>query len=126
MYGCVSNALVSQIDFVASFAALLNVEVPEDQAIDSRDNLAALLGQDAVGLPFMIEEARRLALRMGAWKYVARRGKQGNKGKEQLFDLSRDIGEANDVAADHPEKLAELRQLLAQLKASEAGVRGYR
>ena len=117
----VSNALVNQIDFVASFAALLDVDVPADQAIDSRDSLAALLGADADGLPFMIEEARRLALRKGKWKYVAKRGK---KGQEQLFDLSTDVGEANDVASQHPETVAELRQMLAQLKSSKAGVRG--
>jgi len=116
-----SAALVSQIDFVASFAAMLDVEVPEDQAIDSRNNLAALLGEDEVGLPFMIEEARRLALRRGKWKYIVARGK---KGAEQLFDLSSDIGETTNLAAEYPEKVAELRQMLRQLKASKAGVRG--
>ena len=118
----VSNALVNQIDFVASFAAMLEVDVAEDQAMDSRDSLSALLGKDAVGLPFMIEEARRLAVRKGSWKYVAPRGKDG---KEQLFDLANDIGEQSNVAAQHPEKLAELRELLAQLKASNTGVRGH-
>lgn len=118
----VCDALVNQIDFVASFAAMLDVDLAVDQAIDSRDSLAALLGKDTVGLPFMIEEARRLALRKGSWKYVAPRGK---KGKELLFDLSSDIGEQNNVAAQHPEKLLELRQLLAELKASKNGVRGH-
>jgi len=117
----VSDALVSQIDFVASFAGMLGLELKPDQAIDSRDSLAALVGEDTEGLPFMIEEARRLAVRKGSWKYVAPRGK---KGKAQLFDLANDIGEQHNVAGDNPEKLAELRQLLKQLRSSKSGVRG--
>jgi len=117
-----SHALVNQIDFLASFAALLEVPVAKDQAIDSRDSLAALLGKDATGLPFMIEEAGTLAVRKGNWKYVAARGK---KGEAQLFDLVEDIGEQHNVAGEHPERVAELAQLLEQLMASAHGVRGH-
>ena len=117
----VSNALVNQIDFVASFASLLKVELQKDQAIDSRDNLRALLGKDEVGLPYMIEEARRLAVRVGQWKFVKPRGK---KGQELLFDLKSDVGEQNNVAASHPDKVRQLRALLEQLQLSKFGVRG--
>ena len=30
----------------------------------------------------------------------------------QIFDLSRDIGESDDLSSSHPEKLAELKQRL--------------
>lgn len=116
-----SPALVSQIDFVASFASLLKVDLPRDQAIDSRDNLAALLGKDRVGLPYMIEEARRLAVRVGNWKLLMPRGK---KGKPQLYDLASDPGEQRDVAGSHPDKVAQLRTLLQQLRGARHGVRG--
>jgi arylsulfatase A len=118
----VSTALVNQIDFVASFAAMLKVSLPADQAIDSRDNLAALLGKDQAGLPFMIEEAGTLAIRQGTWKYVAPRGK---KGQEQLFDLAQDVGEQHNVAAKHPERVQRLKQLLQELQAATGGVRGH-
>ena len=117
-----SSALVNQIDFVASFAALLKFELAADQAIDSRNNMAALLGEDVVGLPFMIEEAGTLAVRRGDWKYVAARGP---KGVEQLYDLSTDIGERHDLAAEHPERVTQLKQLLDQLQTAKHGVRGH-
>ena len=117
----VSGALVNQIDFLASFASLLKVDLKKDQAIDSRDSLRALLGQDKIGLPYMIEEARQLAVRVGSWKFVKPRGK---KRKAQLFDLKSDIGEQHNVADSHPDKVRQLRVLLEQLQASEYGVRG--
>ena len=117
-----SSALVNQIDFVASFAAMLKFELAADQAIDSRNNMAALLGEDAVGLPLMIEEAGTLAVRRGDWKYVAARGP---KGVEQLYDLSTDIGEQHDLAAEHPERVTQLKQLLEHLKSAKHGVRGH-
>ena len=107
---------------MASFAALLKFELAADQAIDSRNNMAALLGEDAVGLPFMIEEAGTLAVRRGDWKYVAARGP---KGVEQLYNLSTDIGERHDLAAEHPERVTQLKQLLDQLQTAKNGARGH-
>jgi arylsulfatase A-like enzyme len=117
----VSGALVNQIDFLASFASLLKVDLKKDQAIDSRDSLRALLGQDEIGVPYMIEEARQLAVRVGSWKFVKPRGK---KRKAQLFNLESDIGEQHNVADSHPDKVRQLRVLLEQLQASKYGVRG--
>jgi arylsulfatase A-like enzyme len=42
--------------------------------------------------------------RVGDWKLV-----QNGDGKEMLFNLADDIGEKNDLAAKHPDKLKELR-----------------
>jgi len=119
----VSDATVNQIDLLASFAALLDFELPDDQAIDSRDTLAAFLGEDPDGVPFLIEEARRLALRVGDWKFVQRRGR---KGAPELYDLANDVGEQRDLAGEQPQRLAEMRAMLDALVKSERGVRGYR
>ncbi len=124
----VSDALVSQIDLLASFAQLLGHELGAEQAIDSRATLGAFLGEDATGLPFMIEEARTLALRQGHWKFIRPRGKRGqDRGVGgQLFDLQSDIGEQNDVSAEHPERAAAMRSLLAELTADARGIRQRR
>lgn len=114
-----SSAVVNQIDFIASFAALLDIELQDDQAIDSRNILPALLGQTEQGLPYMIEEARGLALRRGQWKYVRGRGKQPG----QLYNLKTDIGEQNNVAAEHPDVVDEMDELLQKLIDAEQGVR---
>jgi len=60
----VSKALVNQIDFLASFAALLGIALKETQGIDSRNSLAALIGDDDEGMPYMIEEHAEKAAEM--------------------------------------------------------------
>ncbi len=122
-----SKALVNQVDFLSSFSSLLEVEIPEGEAIDSRDMMKAFMGEDSEGLPYMIEEALKLrALRMGDYKYiqaVERRGKVG-KGKAgkavkaqqaALYDLSKDPGELENVISQFPEKAAEMKALLEKL-----------
>jgi len=115
-----SSALVNQIDLLASFAALLEVELPDGEAGDSRNTLKAFLGQDGDGLPFMIEEAGRFrrALREGDWKYIApgtRKGKRGAATEAALYDLSDDPGELKNVVAAHPERAASMAKMLQGL-----------
>jgi arylsulfatase A-like enzyme len=93
-----SGALVSQIDFIASFANLLELELPDDAAVDSRDTLAAFLGEDPEGLPFMLEEAQRdRALRRGDWKFI-----QFEK-RQALYNLEEDPSESKNCIAENPE-----------------------
>ncbi len=54
-----SNALVSQVDYLASFAALTNQKIADGQAPDSEDHLAALIGADPVGRSSLIEQKTR-------------------------------------------------------------------
>ncbi len=109
-----SEALVSQVDFLASFAALLNVDVPKDQATDSRNMMSAFLGKDRQGRPHLIEEGYwKLALRKGAWKYIALDEK--HKKKAELYNLDEDISEQDDLLDRHPEVAAEMARLLQSL-----------
>jgi len=124
-----SNALVSQMDFIASFAKLLAVELDETQARDSRDNLNAFLGKDENGLPYMIEEAGQLALRQGSWKYVSTRrvGQSSGKMKKkkgakvktkvegELYNLKDDIAEKKNVIGNYPERAKKMADLLKKL-----------
>jgi arylsulfatase A-like enzyme len=120
----VSGALVSHIDFLASFAALAGVTPPS--GTDSRDALHVLLGKKAAGRDFVVEQGiSGLALRSGNWKFIpANTGnakfktmRSGNDPKPQLYDLSKDPGETKNLAAKHPEKLKELAAKLEALKA---------
>ena len=52
------------------------------------------------------------AVRDGKWKYVRKR--EGGKLDQWVFDLSKDIGEKNDLSAQRPEILASLKSKLAQ------------
>lgn len=114
-----TDALVNQIDFLHSFARLLGLDLPDGAAVDSRNTLSAFLGRSEQGLPFMIEEAANaLALRKDNWKYIefhASKYKPKPRSSE-LYDLSEDIAEANNVIKDHPEIAESLKVQLHALQ----------
>jgi len=112
-----SDALVNQIDFIASFAKLLNIDLADDQAFDSHDTLDALLGKSQTGRTTMLEEARGLALREGNWKLVQ------NPKKPQLYNLEKDPSEQNNIAKDHPEKVETLTKKIQQARQAKNGTR---
>ncbi len=122
----VSGALVSHVDLMASFAALLNGPVAPGAAPDSENVLSALLGASAGGRTVLIEQAGGLAIRQGHWKYIAPSQGQkinqntntelGNDPGPQLYDLSADLGERSNLAAARPEKAKELAALLDEIR----------
>ncbi len=126
----VSDALVSQVDFIASFAALAGQKFPDGAAPDSQNILPALLGKSKQGREHVLQHAGTVAIRAGDWKYIPpNRGQRrnantnsdlGNDPAGQLYNLAKDAGEKNNLAAEHPEKVAELTARLVQLKADAA------
>jgi arylsulfatase A len=133
--GKVSDALISQVDFLASFASLVGAEMPEGIQLDSRDYLPALLGESDEGNEYIVQQSSDgLGLRMGKWKYIEahersawayNRHNQGEPNKmhmempaptEYLFDLDADPGETTNLADRYPEKLKELARLLERVK----------
>ncbi|MEA2069543.1 MAG: arylsulfatase [Verrucomicrobiota bacterium] len=112
-----SKALVSQLDFLSSFAALLGIDVPPAEAIDSQNALPALLGTDQQGNEYIIEQAAELALRHHGWKYIAPRIKKDwrPKVKPALFNLDVDIGETNNLIKMHPEQVEAMSAKLNQI-----------
>jgi len=105
-----SDAMVNQIDFIASFAELFDIELADDDARDSRSTIKALLGKDPLGQEYMIEESRGLALRQGDWKFVRISAK-----KQELYNLNDDPGEKANVIIDHPERAATMSTKLQEL-----------
>ncbi|MDQ8180305.1 arylsulfatase [Pelagicoccus sp. SDUM812005] len=119
-----TDAMVNQIDFLASFARLLGVDLEDHEAGDSRDTLNAFLGEDSKGLTYMLEEARGLALRFNDWKYIPTIGMKGNKGfwpeEESLFNLSEDPGEQVNVISQFPEIGGEMATRLNEIRKSKS------
>lgn len=101
----VSDALMSQTDFLASFAGWLGAGIPEQQARDSRDCFDALTGQCKRGAEITIQTAfNKVALRAGSWKYIPHNG--------ELFDLSEDPAETNNLADTFPKRAAAMKARL--------------
>jgi len=118
----VSAALVSQVDFVSTLAALVNVPVPAETAPDSRNVLAALLGEGRSGRTEFVHAASGLALRQGPWKYIppgkgpARFAQtdieSGIAAEPQLYYLERDPGETSNLAAREPVRVRRMQEKL--------------
>jgi arylsulfatase A-like enzyme len=114
-----SDALVSQVDFIASFARLTGVDLASEEAPDSRDTLAAFLGEDKQGLEYKLGEAPgAISVRRGPWKLIEFTGRSWahdrTKGEAELYYLNTDPGEANNVLAEHPQVASELRGFLRE------------
>jgi len=123
----VSDALISQLDFVASFAELTGQKLEADAAPDSINTLPALLGESKQGREMLVEHANGLALRKGNWKYVAApaAGKKGGKadtskapGVAALYDLSTDLGETKNLIDEQPKIATELAAELDKVRSS--------
>jgi arylsulfatase A-like enzyme len=122
----VSDALVSQVDLLASFAAFTRQKLDADAAPDSVDTMPAFLGESMQGRESVIEEGGGLALRRGQWKYIEPNKRQrisqdtgielGNSPEAQLYDLSKDPGETQNLAMEMPDKVRELASELEQLE----------
>ena len=112
----VSDAMVCQMDLLASLASMLGVEA---DTLDSQNLIDALLGKSKEGRQYLIQgENKGTALRAGDWVMIPPH--EGNPisintgtelGKSldyQLYNLRDDIGQQNNLADTNPEKLQEL------------------
>jgi arylsulfatase A-like enzyme len=122
----VSGALVGQVDFLSSLAALTGQQLPAAAAPDSFNVLPALLGDANSGRDHLVEHANVLSLRQGQWKLIqpsdrAKLNKNtnielGNDPKPQLYNLAGDPGETKNLAAQHPDKVKELTAQLEKIR----------
>lgn len=122
----VSDALICQIDFAASFAAFTKQTLDSNAAPDSFNIIDALLGKTKIGREYLIEQAGAIAVLQGQWKYIEpNKGQKfnvltntetGNDPQEQLYDLAKDIGEKNNLASQYPAKTKQLREILQQAR----------
>jgi arylsulfatase A-like enzyme len=113
-----SDALMSQLDLLASLAALTGQTLPPGQAPDSENHLKALLGESRTGREYLIEQSNGgwpLALRHGPWKLIPQGGNLKAGGKYALYNLADDLSETKDLAASHPDKVAAMTAKLAEI-----------
>jgi arylsulfatase A-like enzyme len=129
----VSAALVSQVDFLASLAALTGRPLPAGAGPDSENTLAAFLGTSPTGRQVLVEQAGGLALRAGTWKYIepSKRPKMnenpntelGNDSVPQLYDLASDPGETRNLAGQEPGRVKEMAAMLEKIRERGAVTR---
>ena len=123
-----SDKVVCTVDLASSMAALVDQAVPADACPDSFNVLPALLGQrDAKGRDHVLQQPNKgptLALRVGDWKVLSYDNAKPKKhltyekkaGKYELYDLSKDPSEKNNLAKQNPKKLKEMLAQLEKIK----------
>lgn len=124
----VSDAIVGQVDLLASLAALTGQRLPDDAAPDSLNVLPALLGESKTGRDHIIQHANSLAIRQGDWKYIPPGGKTRDRlGPWEdvaipdtgfLFNLAEDKGEMTNLVNQHPDRLARMKALLEEIRSA--------
>jgi arylsulfatase A-like enzyme len=125
--GRTSDELIAHLDMLASFAALTGQTLPDAAGPDSFNVLPALLGEerDKPCREFLVEQGHPLALRQGPWKFIPGADETGGKRRRgqapaaQLFNLAKDIGEKDNLAGTHPEKVAELSARLDEFTRNQ-------
>ena len=119
-----SDALLSQVDLMASLASLVNQPLLTSSKMDSEDYLEAWLGHTQIGREFLLEEGFSLALRMKHWKYIKpferptpawleyKKVRTGLSGDPQLYSLLKDPQEKENLAGIYSDTLAYMEQQL--------------
>jgi arylsulfatase A len=133
--GAVTDALISQVDLMATLASLIQFDLPRDSAADSHDFLPWLKGdRKTPPRSSMVHNTnpKQYAIRSGDWVLID--GKTGasrvpppewdrkhsqppdDDQAVELYNLKDDIGQKHNLAAAHPEKVTELQALLKKLQ----------
>ena len=126
----VTHALISQVDLFASFADMLGMELPDDAAIDSQDQYAALVGKDPVGRKELLVEDVTCGkmLRSGNWTYLSPsegspymkqvRIETGLSHDPQLYNMDYDIGQRENVAWEYRSVVTDMEARIQKIMES--------
>ncbi len=110
--GVVTDEFLTALELFPTFAALSGARLPAGVELDGFDFLPVLRGEKKSPRTEMFWERRAdRAARVGHWKWVSSPKGSG------LFDLSKDLGEKNDLSASHPGELARMKAAFAAWKA---------
>lgn len=101
-------------DLMPTLADIAGAETPSN--IDGISYLPTLLGKGEQKVHDYLywEHTGSAAVRWGDWKAIRMSFVPGKNDKIQLYNLKEDIGETNDVAAEHPELVAKAEALMAK------------
>jgi len=121
-----SEALLCQIDLLASFSAFTDQTLAHEEGPDSFNMIDVLLGRSSTGRDHLVEHARVLSLIQGDWKYIEPgTGAKINRNVNietgvsplpQLYYLRYDLGEQQNLAQTHPDRAKAMAALLKKIR----------
>jgi arylsulfatase A-like enzyme len=124
----VSNALVTQLDWYASFASLTGYKLKQGEAPDSHNAISTMLGIDKRNRSYVVKQniSNVLSIVIGDWKYIEpskfpEMNKEtnielGNNKTEQLYNLKTDPGEKNNLSSKFPQIVIKLKNELETIR----------
>ena len=132
-----SDQMVCFTDFLATFASILGIELPDQAAPDSFDFAPALFGraseQQSMRDQLVMQTGSRdcRSVRQGDWKLITQLGSGGfsrpshvdpaaDDPAGQLYNLARDPSEKENLYQRYPEIVAQLTDTLQRTIESEA------
>ncbi len=132
--GSVSDALICQVDLMATFAAASGHDLPAASAEDSHDFLPYLRGEGGAPRAALVHNTYKdaYAIRNGDWLLIDAPGGDARpvpadwKKKHrvpdddgqatELYNMKEDPGQRRNLAASRPETVQELRKLLVRIR----------
>ena len=132
--GRVTGELISQIDVHATVAAIVGAKPPANSGEDSFNQLSLWKGEGKSARPSLVHNTNPngYAIRKGDWVLIDAKtggvsavpawfneanGYVANTHPGELYNLSKDLAQKNNLYAAMPEKVAELRAELEKIKA---------
>jgi arylsulfatase A-like enzyme len=113
----VSDHISSFEDILPTFTDLAGVDAPAQ--VTGISFAPTLLGEgnqprhDYLYWVFYEQQGKQ-AVRLGKWKGVRLKVSKNKDAPIQLYDLSNDLGEQNDIAKDHPGIVAQIKTMMQQ------------
>jgi len=121
--GTVSVEPVCSVDLLPTACALAGIDPPRDRALDGANLLPMFEGQPIERphpLYWQYDHATsrpwHVALRDGPWKLLA----NPRMTKFALYHLADDLGEKQDLAAEHPDRVQSMAAIMKKLHAEIA------
>jgi arylsulfatase A-like enzyme len=114
--GSVSEHISAFWDIMPTIAEIAGLTVPEK--VDGISFLPELLGKKQKQHEYLYwefhEQGGKIAVRLGNWKAVKLNADKMPQGGIELYDLSTDEGESNNLAAIHPDIVTKMEEVIKE------------
>ena len=124
-----SDQLTTLTNLISTLAEVTNSQLKSGEGMDSRSILPVLLGGNSDSFKPVIHHSSKgmFSIREGDWKYIEGLGSGGfskpaiiapveGGPNGQLYNMKEDPGEENNVVAEYPEKVNELKLKLEEIR----------
>jgi arylsulfatase A-like enzyme len=114
--GTKSDHISAFWDILPTFAEIAGADI--NSTVDGISFLPELLGKKQKQHEYLYwefhEQGGKIGVRMGNWKAVKLNIDKSSQGITELYDLSNDIGESNNIAAENPEILRRIEDIIKE------------